>query len=311
MERQQFAANTKEKDDPTMLESRTTHDEPESDDQGQYEYGNTTPQSSHPIFNSDCIGQGIGSTSTLLTLSNSSRKSCNYFIGSHIAFDDHPRYYEIDCDYSPEQIAELWFTKEEYDEFLKACDEDAQKCEAHAQVSKIKKELRKQKRKKKEEKRLLKLNPTGAEDVDPEDLDMDDDIIDDEDDTTCTASGETNKDEDEICDLGLEAWTLDGYKTREHRRQKSIDAVIDEQYAAWDRGIVENSEMMSALYFAASATSKHSSSLKARELEEDVREHLLVSALEDYSKAVQTLNVLQKSLHCIKSRNHNKRRNSK
>ena len=99
-----------------------------------------------------------------------------------------------------------------------------------------------------------------------------------------------------MCPLGLEAWTLDGYKAREEHRQKAIDSVLNEQYAAWDRGMLENMEMMATLYFAASAISKHEAHKKARELEEDIQKQALISTLEDYNKAVQTLNVLQKSL---------------
>merc|ERR1712176_1339134 len=77
----------------------------------------------------------------------------------------------------------------------------------------------------------------------------------------------------------------------------------NEQYSAWNRGVVENAEMMSALYFAASATSKHSATKKGKELEAEVKQFMLVSTLEDYNRAVQTLNVLQKSLYIIKSKN--------
>merc|ERR1712176_1457418 len=77
----------------------------------------------------------------------------------------------------------------------------------------------------------------------------------------------------------------------------------NEQYSAWNRGVVENPEMMSALYFAASATSKHAATKKGKELEAEVKQFMLVSTLEDYNRAVQTLNVLQKSLYIIKSKN--------
>merc|ERR1712157_690537 len=198
--------------------------------------------------------------------------------------------------------------KVEYDDFLQSCDEDAQKCEAHEKelrVAKLKKDIRKQRRmRRKEEKR--RNNGIDSE-SDLMDLDMDDDIADDslDGDNNIDSLGDVNKkeDDDSLCSLGLDAWTLEGYQTREHHRKKALDAVLNEQYSAWNRGVLENPEMMSALYFAASATSKHAATKKGKELEAEVKQFMLVSTLEDYNRAVQTLNVLQKSLYIIKSKN--------
>ena len=313
-----------------MTTSGLREDEPESDDQGLMWNSLNSPLTplSKPVLKAD--GFGCDSAATLLTssLSCSSRKSHNYFNDSSysVAFNDNNlvNIIEIDCDYTEERISELWFTKVEYDEFLQACDDDAQKCEEHEKethVNKLKKEIKRQRRqRRKEEKHLLLQEQqqnaqaeglvldesmhsmgleTEAEDIHIDDIFEDDDIRD--------SKREINEDEEGWrCSYGLEAWTLEGYKEREYHRQKAIDAVLNEQYTAWDRGMVENSEMMSALYFAASATSKHSASKKARELEEDVQEATVVSTLDDYNKAVQALNVLQKSLHCI----HNKSKKS-
>lgn len=319
-------ANEKEKDistsstssDTTMASSTLQEDEPDSDDQ---EMRCNTPLTLKPGVKVD----GDISSGTLLTSPTSSRKSYTYLNDSSIAFNDNVTYFEIDCEYTDAQVSQLWFTKTEYDEFLQACDEDAQKCEAHEQetrVAKVKKEIKKaQRQKRRKEKRNQKLNnqSRGGMDsvLDSTELDMDDDIIDDSlDEETVHQEEKPEMNEDEqgwLCSLGLEAWTLEGYQIREHHRQKAVDAVLNEQYAAWDNGKVENSEMMSALYFAASASSKLSASKKGKELEVDVQEYTLVSTLEDYNRAVQTLNVLQKSLHCIKSKkeNENNRRNSR
>jgi len=294
-----------------MTASQLNGDEPESDDQGPT-FNSPLTSSKHIIKLGD-----INSESTLMTSPCSSRKT-NLSVrttDTSIRFNDNHQIFEVDCEYTEEQVVQLWFTKDEYDDFLQACDEDAQKCEAHEKqlrVDKLKKEIRKQRRqRRKEEKRLKHLNQSEGldESMNSMALEMADDIIDDspEEDEAESSTPVYNEDEEGwLCSLGLEAWTLEGYKTREHHRQKAIDAVLNEQYTAWDRGMVENSEMMSALYFAASATSKHTAAKKARELEEDVREFTVVSTLEDYNKAVQTLNVLQKTLHCIKSRNNGK-----
>jgi len=302
----------------TMTSSTLQEDEPESDDQGMR---CNTPLTSKPGLK----GDGDVSSGTLLTSPTSSRKSYTYLNDSSIAFNDNVTYFEIDCEYTEAQVSQLWFTKTEYDDFLQACDEDAQKCEAHEQetrVAKVKKEIKKaQRQKRRKEKRHQKQNNQsrgGIDSVlDSSELDMDDDIIDDgldEETTVQEEKPEMNEDEQGwLCSLGLEAWTLEGYQIREHRRQKAVDSVLNEQYAAWDNGKVENSEMMSAMYFAASASSKQSASKKGKELEVDVQEYTLVSTLEDYNETVQILNVLQKSLHCIKSKkeNENNRRNSR
>ena len=292
-----------------MTALRVQEDEPESDDHGQ---NHNTPLTQKPIL----MIKSIDSETTLLTSPSSSRKSSNY--DSTLVFDDNIKIIEVDCDYTDEQVAELWFTKTEYDDFLKACDEDAQKYEAHVKqlrVAKLKKEIRKQRRqRRREEKRRQSLDHTSnglapeddVMDVDM-DVDMDDDVTDDSvtSESSQRSNGEINKKDDEgsLCSLGLEAWTLEGYQTREHNRQKAMDAVLNEQYAAWDRGVIENMEMMSALYFAASATSKHAAMKRGKEVEEDVKQLMVVSTLEDYNRAVHTLNVLQKSLYCIKSKN--------
>jgi hypothetical protein len=284
-----------------MTAGRLQEDEPESDDQG-HKYN--TPLTQKPVLMID----GIDSATTLLTSPTSSRRSYND--EKTIVFNDNIKINEVDCEYTEEQIAELWFTKTEYDDFLQSCDEDAQKCEAHEKelrVAKLKKEIRKQRRQRRKEEKRRQNNGLSPE-SDLMDLDMDDDITDDslDGDNNQRSNGGMNKKEDEeLCSLGLEAWTLEGYQTREHHRQKALDAVLNEQYAAWDRGLVENAEMMSALYFAASATSKHASSKKGKELEADIKQFMLVSTLDDYNRAVQTLNVLQKSLYCIKSKNQN------
>jgi len=311
-----------------MTTSGLREDEPESVDQGPMWNSLNSPLTplSKPVLKAD--GFSSDSTATLLTssLSCSSRKSHNYFSDSSysVEFNDNNlvNIIEIDCDYTEEQISELWFTKVEYDDFLQACDDDAQKCEEHekeTRVNKLKKEIKRQRRqRRKEEKQLLlqkQQQNAQAEGLGLDDESMhsmgleneaDDILIDDslEDDDIHDSKREINEGEEGwLCSYGLEAWTLEGYKEREYHRQKAIDAVLNEQYAAWDRGMIENSEMMSALYFAASATSKHSAAKKARELEEHVQEYTVVSTLDDYNKAVQALNVLQKSLHCIQNKN--------
>lgn len=311
-----------------MTTSELREDEPESVDQGPMWNSPNSPLTplSKPVLNSD--GFSSDSTATLLTssLSCSSRKSHNYFSDSSysVVFNDNNlvNIIEIDCDYTEEQISELWFTKVEYDEFLQACDDDAQKCEEHekeTRVNKLKKEIKRQRRQRRKEEKQLLLQKQ-QQNAQAEGLGLDDEsmhsmgleneahdiLIDDslEDDDIHDSKREINEGEEGwLCSYGLEAWTLEGYKEREYHRQKAIDAVLNEQYAAWDRGMIENSEMMSALYFAASATSKHSAAKKARELEEDVQEYTVVSTLDDYNKAVQALNVLQKSLHCIQNKN--------
>eukprot|EP00535_Pseudo-nitzschia_heimii_P011631 CAMPEP_0197198860 /NCGR_PEP_ID=MMETSP1423-20130617/33589_1 /TAXON_ID=476441 /ORGANISM="Pseudo-nitzschia heimii, Strain UNC1101" /LENGTH=672 /DNA_ID=CAMNT_0042652701 /DNA_START=20 /DNA_END=2039 /DNA_ORIENTATION=+ len=279
-----------------MAATRVRQDEPESDDQGQ-KYN--TPLTQKPILLID----GIDSANTFQT------SPCSSTYESTLVFDDNIKIIEVDCEYTDEQITELWFTKTEYDEFLQACDEDAQKCDANEKelrVAKLKKEIRKQRRQRRRDERRRQSNGV-ANDDELIDLDMDDDITDDSltGDTSKGSSSEANKKDDDgsLCPLGLEAWTLEGYQTREHNRQKAMDAVLNEQYTAWDRGVVENKEMMSALYFAATATSKHAAVNNGKQLEEDVKEHMVVSTLEDYNRAVHTLNVLQKSLYSIKSRN--------
>jgi len=288
-----------------MTASRLREDEPVSDDQGR---GFHSPLVSKPFLKTD----DIGSDSTAMTSPGSSRKSSNYYNDSSIAFNDNMQIIEIDCNYSEEEVGDLWFTKDEYDDFLQACDDDAQKHEEHEKemrVANLKKEIRKQRRQRRREEKLqIKLSPADSLDESMNSMaldNMEDDIIDDsihEDELNESIREYDEDQEGWLCSLGLEAWTLEGYQEREHHRQKAIDAVLNEQYAAWDRGMVENTEMMSALYFAASATSKHSAVIKARELEEDVQEYALVSTLEDYNKAVHSLNVLQKSLHSIKNK---------
>jgi hypothetical protein len=297
-------ANKKE----NKRDKMTNFDDSESDDLGRL--------SNSPLSLKSALKTDDGGSNTTLSTSPlsscSSSKSYNLDADHSITFNDNLCFREIDCEYTQEQTRELWFTKTEYDHFLQACDEDAQKSEAHEKelrVAKLKKEIRKQRRqRRKEEKRLQQMNTKYGvnSNTDIMDLEMDDDIIDDGLDEAEPQDPKEKYNEDEegwLCNLGLEAWTLEGYTTREHNRQKAIDAVLNEQYAAWDRGMVENAEMMSALYFAASATSKHTASKKAKELEDDTRDYTLLSTLEAYNKAVQTMNVLQKTLFCIKSKN--------
>jgi hypothetical protein len=312
-----------------MTASRLTEDEPESDDQGPM-WNSPLTLLSKPVLKTDGIGSD--STATLLksslssSLSISSRKSSNYFSDfSSIVFNDNNLVHiiEIDCDYTKEQIRQLWFTKVEYNGFLQACDDDAQKGEEHEKeirVNKIKKQIRRQRRQRRKEEKQLLLQKKSNNQIEDESMnsmalenEADDIVIDDsfEDEDISDSKHEINEDEEGwLCSYGLEAWTLEGYKEREYNREKAVDAVLNEQYAAWDCGMVENAELMSALYFAASATSKHSAAKKARELEEDVQEYTVVSTLDDYNKAVQALNVLQKSLHVIQNKNEKIRINT-
>jgi len=281
-------------------------DDSESDDRGRF---SNSPLSLKSVLKTD----DGGSNTTLSTSpfsSSTSSKSYNLDADHSITFNDNLSFCEIDCNYTQEQIRELWFTKTEYDHFLQSCDEDAQKSEKHEKelrVTKLKKEIRKQRRqRRKEEKRLQQMNTKYGVNTDTDimDLEMDDDIIDDSLEESEEPKENYNEDEEGwLCNLGLEAWTLEGYTTREHNRQMAIDAVLNEQYAAWDRGMVENAEMMSALYFARSAASKHTASKKAKELEDDTKDYTLLSTLEAYNKAVQDMKVLQKTLFCIKSKN--------
>lgn len=297
-----------------MASTTISHeDEPESDDQGPMLW--KSPLNAKPVLKADDMSE-----STLMTSPCSSSKTQNSIdssnVSSVIKFSDSNSVLEIDCDYTDEQVNELWFTKEEYDDFLQACDEDAQKCEAHEKeirVNKIKKEIRRQRRlRRKEEKEKRQQKLSSLEGLDESMNSMahewegDDDIIDDDELDESNLKTYNEDEEGWMCSLGLEAWTLEGYKSREYNRQKAIDSVLNEQYAAWDRGMMENAEMMSALYFAASATSKHDAAKKAKELEIDVGEYTVISTLEDYNKAVKTLNILQKSLNCINNRNKTK-----
>jgi len=277
-------------------------DDSESDDRGRF--------SNSPLSLKSVLKTDDGGSNTTLSTSPLSSSSYNLDADHSITFNDNLSFCEIDCNYTQEQIRQLWFTKTEYDHFLQSCDEDAQKSEKHEKelrVTKLKKEIRKQRRqRRKEEKRLQQMNTKYGVNTDTDimDLEMDDDIIDDSLEESEEPKEKYNEDEEGwLCNLGLEAWTLEGYTTREHNRQMAIDAVLNEQYAAWDRGMVENAEMMSALYFARSAASKHSASKKGKELEDDTKDYTLLSTLEAYNKAVQNMNVLQKTLFCIKSKN--------
>ena len=290
-------AKEKENTDCSMTGPRVEEDEPESDDQGEQTF-NSPLTSTKDLLKTEVVG----SDSTLMTSPCSSR------IESSISFNDSHQIVEIDCNWTEKQVTELWFTKDEYDEFLQACDEDAQKCEEYEKekrVNKLKKDLRKQRRQKNKEQKTSQNEVLDESMNSMALMEQAEDIVDDaaDDDTVESKRDMIEDEEGGLCSLGLEAGTLEGYKEREHHRQKAIDAVLNEQYAAWDRGMVENVEMMSALYFAASATSKHSATKKARELEDDVQKYTVISTLEDYNKAVQALNVLQKSLHCIKGKN--------
>jgi len=290
-----------------MTAPRVDEDEPESDDQ-EPPMWNTPLNAKHPLKLEDFDeSENTGMTSPCSSSKTHSSLQSRDFT---IQFCDDHNIQEIDCDYTDEQVSKLWFTKEEYDFFLEECDEDAQKheeWEKETRVNKLKKEIRRQRRQRqKEDKRTPRIRAAEVLDesinsqanFEIDEYDCEDDSDDDE-----SSVPEYDEDQDGwMCPLGLEAWTLDGYKARELHRQKAIDSVLVEQYAAWDRGMVENMEMMSALYFAASAISKHEAHKKAKELEEDIQQQVIVSTLEDYNKAVQTLNVLQKSLACIKSK---------
>ena len=288
-----------------MTALRLEKDESESDDQGLMW---NPPLNSKPVWKAEAIDF---SDSTLMTSPCSSNKTASSIESREftINFDDNHEIFVIDCDYTEAQVRNLWFTKDEYDDFLEACDDDAQKCEAHekeCRVNKLKKEIRKQRKlRRNEEKRLQRISPTDTFDESMNSLahmemeELIDDSDDDESDDDDAANGYNEDKEGWMCSLGLESWTLEGYKSREDHRQKAIASVLNEQYAAWDRGRVENLEMMSTLYFAASATPKHEAHKKALELEKDVGEHTVLSTLSDYNKAVQTLGVLQNSLLCI------------
>jgi len=290
---------------------RFDDDEPESDDQGLMW---NTPLNAKPLLKAEDfdISENTGMTSPCSSSKTHDSLQSRDFT---VQFSDDHNILEIDCDYTDEQVCKLWFAKEEYDDFLEACDEDAQKHEEYekeTRVNKLKKEIRRQRRQRqKEEKHTPRIRAAEALDESINSqarFELDEDIYDDSEDSEDDDSlPEYDEDQEGwLCPLGLEAWTLDGYKAREHHRQKAIDSVLNEQYAAWDRGMIENMEMMSALYFAASAISKHEAHKKAKELEDDIQHQTVVSTLEDYNKAVQTLNVLQKSLACIKTKQKEK-----
>ncbi len=293
-----------------IITPRVEEDDSESDDPGPM---CKTPLNTKPLW--QAVETAFSDNTDMTSPCSSTEEPTS--VGSRdftISFSDKHQVTEVDCDYTDEQVSRLWFTKEEYDDFLQACDEDAQKSEAYEKenrVNKLKKEIKRQRRQRqKEEKR----HRTRADHVLDESMhslahfEGQEDYTDvSDDDELGDPFFEFNEDQEGwLCSLGLEAWTLDGYKARELHREKAIDSVLNEQYAAWDRGMLENAEMMSALYFAASAITKHEAQKKAIELEKDIQELTVVSTLEDYNRTVQDLNVLQKSLQCIQKQREKK-----
>jgi hypothetical protein len=115
-----------------------------------------------------------------------------------------------------------------------------------------------------------------------------------------------NDNDDECCPLGLEAWSVKGYKTRQRNQKNAIDSVLDEQFSSWDRGILGCPDAIASLYFSASEASKKVASMKAIELEADVEQHLLESTLKEYTDAVHAYNILQHSFRSIKSGSNSK-----
>ena len=290
-----------------MITPRVEGDDSESDDQGPM---CKTPLNTKALWQTE---ENAFSDNTEMTSPCSSTEEPSS-VGSRdftISFSDKHHVIEVDCDYTDEQVSRLWFTKEEYDDFLQACDEDAQKSEAYekeTRVNKLKKEIKRQRRQRQKEEKRHRTRVDHGLDESMNSLAGQDEYTDASDDDELDGPAfDFDEDQDGwLCSLGLEAWTLEGYKARELHRQKAIDSVLNEQYAAWDRGMLENAEMMSTLYFAASAITKHEAHKKAIELEKDIQELTVVSTLEDYNRTVQDLNVLQKSLQCIQKQREKK-----
>lgn len=285
-----------------MIRPRVEEDDSESDDQGPM---CKNPLNVKPLWDTEEIE--FSDTTDMTSPSSSTEEPSS--TGSRdftISFSDKHQVIEVDCDYTDEQVSRLWFTKEEYDDFLQACDDDAQKSEAYekvTRVNKLKKQIKRQRRQRQKEEKRHRTRADNALDESMNSLadsEGQDDFTDATEDESDDPAFDFDEDQDGwLCTLGLEAWTLDGYKARELHRQKAIDSVLNQQYTAWDRGFLENPEMMSTLYFAASAITKHEAHKKAVELEKDIEELTVVSTLEHYNRAVQDLNVLQKSLQCI------------
>mmetsp|Transcript_3959 Transcript_3959/g.8633 ORF Transcript_3959/g.8633 Transcript_3959/m.8633 type:complete len:515 (+) Transcript_3959:415-1959(+) len=197
-----------------------------------------------------------------------------------IMFREDTHVIEVDCKYTKEEEKEIWYTRSQCDSFLKDCDEQAQKYEILL-----------------EEKQLAKLKKKpGKQPADEDSLDE------------SIRSVGTKPNETSVCSLGLEAWTVEGWKKRRRRRKVSINAVLDEQFSAWDRGEIENREAMLTLYTNAAVSSKRSALKRGLQLQDEVEKFLLESTLNDYNRAVHTLSLLQQSLQCIKSTARSKRR---
>jgi hypothetical protein len=104
--------------------------------------------------------------------------------------------------------------------------------------------------------------------------------------------------------IGLEAWTKEGYKKRQKLRIRSIDAVLDEQFAQWDDG-VENPDSIAKLYLAATDESKDVAATKARNVEQDIQSYVLdesTSRLEAFrpnksSRSMSAMSLTSNSLH--------------
>ena len=241
--------------------------------------------------------------------------TCSY---SAIKIMDTVEVFDIECDYTPEEISNIWFTQDEYKGFSKHCDNEAQRVEYCTKQRKIKRKIHDRKRLHRQAKRNQKKIQKQKEQEDEEDGDS---IIENSNDDTNTNNEEDNSEEDDDDDddyddyddddyedddtpLGLEAWTIDGYKTRQRNQKNAIDSVLDEQFASWDRGMLSQPSVISVLYFSASKASKKFSHMKATKLATHVKKYLLESTLKEYADAVQALSILQKSLHSIKNGSH-------
>jgi len=185
---------------------------------------------------------------------------------SAIRFTEYVELYEIDCDYTPEEEAILWFRSEEYSSFLDQCEAKA-------------KEIT--------EKYQQKQKASG------EGNDDDGDNV-----TSSWDPMEYVKLRDFI---GLEAWTKEGYKLRQKLRLNAIDKVLDEQFAQWDDG-KEDPEKISEVYVSAAEESKSIAAAKALHLERDVKGYL-ESTLEKYDsvKELSTQSLASASTHSGRS----------
>ncbi|OEU07570.1 hypothetical protein FRACYDRAFT_250992 [Fragilariopsis cylindrus CCMP1102] len=190
--------------------------------------------------------------------------TCSY---SAIKIMDTVEVFDIECDYTPEEISNIWFTQDEYKGFSKHCDEEAQRVEYCTKQRKIKRKIHDRKRLHRQAKRNQKKIQKQKEQEDEEDGDN---IIENSNDDTNTNNEEDN----------------------------------NEQFSSWDRGMLSQPSVISVLYFSASKASKKFSHMKATKLATHVKKYLLESTLKEYADAVQALSILQKSLHSIKNGSH-------